>query len=177
MIASLAEGQSLSPERLTHGLGYLADVRLQEIDFRRNDEFDFERPLNYKVVTSSEVELAEDLTNGTVLHAARVEWVEEDGSSESRPGPFELALTLGAYFVLHASTPDHDELAAWIEVNTDHLLWPYLRAQIAGITTNAGLPPLTIYTISVPTMERAPGDIFHETPESSESVSAPEVHG
>jgi hypothetical protein len=166
----------LSPDHLSHGLGHLADVRVQEINFRRNDAFDFGSPLNYKIVTSSTVELADDLTSGTVFHTAKVAWVRDD-TAELQLGPFELNMTLGAFFVLHAKQPDEDELAAWIEINSEHLLWPYLRAEIAGLTTAAGLPPLTIYTISVPTIDRDPNNDPDELRLAPESAGLPESQG
>lgn len=146
----------MPPEHPSNGRGQLLDVRVRSIEFCRNDDFEFGPPLNYVILTSSEVTLAEDLTNGTILFKAVVEWRsgEEGGGTEPILGPFELDLTLEGLYALNAAKPDHDELSAWIEFNSEHLLWPYLRTQIANLTISAGLPPLTIYTIGVPTFAR-----------------------
>jgi preprotein translocase subunit SecB len=156
----------LSPEHLGHGLGQLVDVRLQDVQFRRSDDYKVEEPLTYAIATSSDVALANDLTSGTILFSAEVVWRSTEGvGAESMPGPFALKLTLEGEFALNP-VGDGEDLSAWIEFNSEHLLWPYLRAQIAYLTTMAGLQPMTIFTIEVPIFE-------FETDDASETLGSP----
>jgi Preprotein translocase subunit SecB len=156
----------LSPDT-RHVVGQLADVRLRNVQFRRSDDYEFIAPLNYTITTSSDVVLADDLTSGKILFNAEVEWRSaEEGSTESIPGPFDLELTLEGLFMLNAVGDDEEELSAWVEFNSEHLLWPYLRAQIASLTTAAGLPPLTIFTLNVPRFEIGIDD---DTPDGQET--------
>lgn|GEM_PF-6852472 len=155
----------MSPEYPNNGRGQLASVRLHDVDFRISDSYDVVEPLNYVILTSSEVEIAEDLESGRILFNAVVGWRSQDDDESGEPvgAPFDLDVTLEGAFTLSAANPERDELSAWIEFNSEHLLWPYLRSTIANLTTAAGLPPLTIYTIGVPTFDEP----FFEASEQS----------
>jgi preprotein translocase subunit SecB len=62
---------------------------------------------------------------------------------------FDLSITVSGIFSLSESLLE-EELADWLEFNTEHLLWPYLRSEVAHLTAASGLPALTIYTSATP---------------------------
>jgi preprotein translocase subunit SecB len=169
----------VSPEHLSSGGGQLVGVRVHDLAFRVTDDYEFDEPLNYVIVTSSNVSLADDMTSGQILFHAAVGWTVANADEDDDPvkGPFDLDLTLEAHFALTGTEIDTNEFSDWIEFNSEHLLWPYLRTEIASITTSAGLPPLTIYTIAVPVfrydaMAESPSS-SSELPESSHDITDP----
>jgi preprotein translocase subunit SecB len=152
----------LPPDPAVHVRGQLLTVSLSELDFRRNPEFDIERHnASYSVDANVDVEVADDLRSAVATLRASIEWLFPE-TAEDRQGPFEISLVLTGMFAWMAESTTKDDIAGWIEFNAEHLLWPYLRAQIVSVTAASDLPPLTIYTIAVPRPRLGKADVPEE---------------
>jgi preprotein translocase subunit SecB len=136
---------------LLNAYGQLLDVEILDLTFRRNRTFDPDSGLSlrYSIDTTIEKEISADRQHGVVDLHARFDWHHDDPDSASEGAPFDLTITVSGIFRLTETLPE-DELADWLEFNTEHLLWPYLRSEVAHLTAMAGLPSLTIYTIATP---------------------------
>jgi preprotein translocase subunit SecB len=139
----------LSPSRPLSTIGQLDSVILREVSFSRNLGFDTEKGgVYYTLDAWTEGHATEDHRHGmTDLHL-RVEWHDEQ--DEQTEGPFDLELIVSGFFEWGAPELQTDEIEGWLAFNGEHLLWPYARSYVSQITTEAGLPPLVIYTIGVP---------------------------
>ncbi|WP_138974465.1 protein-export chaperone SecB [Patulibacter medicamentivorans] len=129
----------------------MQDVSLANVNFALNSSFDedHDNPL-YSVVTSLSVELSDERDAAIVWMDADIEWsAGEDG--EVRP-PFDLSLTLKAAFDWALPDVEPGDVVSWLTYNTQHLVWPYLRSYVQQITAMSDLPPLVIFTISVPSL-------------------------
>ena len=122
---------------------------LSGVNFRRNLEFDFERVegVSYTLDSKVEAEIAPAREHAYAhLHVEFNLHVE----GEDPDPPFELSLVVTGMFGGFAPDLPDEEIEGWLSFNAEHLLWPYLRAYVGQITIAAGLPPLTLYTISIP---------------------------
>lgn len=138
-------------ERPRGAAGQLVDVVVTGIEFQRHWGIGHEEDgggLSYVIDSSTTASVSEDRTGALVQFEATVEW-RIDGEP-TVDGPFDLRVDLEAVFNWHAPEAPVEGIEGWLEFNSYHLLWPYLRAEIARITMSAGLPPLTIYTVAVP---------------------------
>jgi preprotein translocase subunit SecB len=62
-----------------------------------------------------------------------------------------LSVRVGGVFSWQAATkPDRRLAELWLEYNGMYLLWPYARSYIAAISGMSNVPPLTLYTMSLP---------------------------
>jgi len=144
----------LPPDRLYNRLGQLHAEFLTALEFRRNSGFnpdELDRWV-YGVRTESTADLVhDDDVTGIVELEAEIVWSPDEDEPEPPSGepPFSLSLTLTGVFAW-LGNPDDDDAKLWLEVNGEHLLWPYLRAHIASITAASDLPALTIFTLGVP---------------------------
>ena len=83
---------------------------------------------------------------------------------------------VGTFEWSHPEATDEDILG-WIEFNTGHLLWPYLRSYVSMITGASGLPVLTLFSISVPSLTSgAKGEDDAELFELEPDVAPPELN-
>jgi hypothetical protein len=137
----------------------LEGVWLHSVRFAENENFDeSERSglfyfVNAKVTHDPfEHDEEHDQTWAVARLHATIEWRREDEYEQryERPIPFELELVVGGAFAWPSSSIDKRVGNAWLEFNARYLLWPYLRSYAASVTSMSRLPPLTIYTLSVP---------------------------
>ena len=59
-------------------------------------------------------------------------------------------MTLAATFLWLGEPTDVELASSWIIANGIGLIWPYVRNYVSTITNLGSVPPLTLYTISVP---------------------------
>jgi preprotein translocase subunit SecB len=129
--------------------GRLLEAFLDELQFRRHRDFAFpEQGIVYGVESDTNAELLDDRTRAFVRLAAEIHWTSHEGDTVD--GPFAMQITVGGLFAWQYPDRSDEDIVGWLEFNTTHLLWPYLRTYIASITATAGVPPLTIYTITAP---------------------------
>jgi preprotein translocase subunit SecB len=128
--------------------GQLESVWLSRVTFRENLEFDPDdaNACRYSLRRSAEIDsVAEDMW---VLHMdVEVEWTRSDDGEEL---PFDLGLQVSGAFSWEQAPVDPSFVHGWLDFNGPYLLWPYLRSHIATVTNLSSLPPLTIYTMTVP---------------------------
>lgn len=138
----------MPPELPYNTRGQLAEVILRDVSFRRN--LDWEWPgegISYAIDTRTEGVV---LGNRDRCHAHLHVRIDFQREGEKIEAPFELKMVItGVFDWLAPELPD-EEIEGWLSFNAEHLLWPYLRAFVSQITAAAGLPILTLYTISVP---------------------------
>jgi hypothetical protein len=142
----------LPPEPATHVRGQLLDAYLSEAHFSVNPKFDFSQSMtsSYAVHTDLSVEAAEDLRTARADLGVRIEWMFPPDADDPEV-PFDLTVTITGEFEWGDQKPTtREDVEGWVEFNAEHLLWPYVRAQVAMITGASKLPPLTLYTITVP---------------------------
>lgn len=156
--------------------GRLIEVFLDEAHFDRHLGYTFpeEGTVTYTVDTGINAELNDDRNLARVRLTAAIRWAH---NGERVDGPFDLHLVIGAWFDWAFPDRQDEDIYGWLEFNSTHLLWPYLRNYVTTLTALSGLPPLTIYTISAPrpNLGRVAG-----TEESTASAPPPEsesAHG
>lgn len=143
----------------------IAPAQLQQVvlslaRFEINREFDPElhaEGLNYEVhptVGISELERSDDGLRGWVQLDAKIVFTRPgaEEAAQPLPTPFDLEVRLLGFFGWSAADMPGDDLGkGWLEYNGMYLMWPYMRAYIATLTSMSALPQLTIYTMNVPT--------------------------
>jgi hypothetical protein len=152
--------------------GRLVEVFVDEINFRRHGDYVFpDTGIIYGIDADTKGEILDDRTRALVRLTAEIIWTSHEGDTVD--GPFEMQITVEALFDwLFPDRPDEDILG-WLEFNSTHLLWPYLRAYVSSVTALAGVPPLTIYTITAPspTLGRTEGEevafVEHQPPDAT----------
>jgi hypothetical protein len=131
-------------------IGQLETVWLSEVIFRESLDFDPDDAgaCRYSLRRDSEIEqCAED--GMWLLHLrVEVEWTRHD--EDEGVLPFELEIQVSGAFAWDVPTVERDFVEGWLEFNGPYLLWPYVRTYISSITNLSRLPPLTIYTMTVP---------------------------
>lgn len=69
----------------------------------------------------------------------------EIDSTEERPAPFALKVSLTGHFLLKEDEPIDDKMKkALLLNNTSAILFPLLRSTIAAVTANTNMPPLIL---------------------------------
>lgn len=159
--------------------GLLLEAFLDELRFRRHREFTFpEKGIVYGVDASTNAELLDDRTLAFVRLEAEIEWTSHEGDTVD--GPFAMRITVGGILAWRYPDRSDEDIVGWLEFNTTHMLWPYLRTYISSVTASAGLPPLTIYTITAPSPTlgvRAEGDEEQPSPLSAADSPGAMPHG
>lgn len=138
----------MSSELTPSSAGQLVDVFVNEVEFRRNLDYDWDQETPSYTVDSQTVAHADADGEGAMAElTASIEWNTDEGRLQV---PFDIKISLIGLFSWQIQGLPTEEIEGWVAFNSEHLLWPYLRAEISRLTANGGLPPLTIYTIGVP---------------------------
>ncbi len=132
----------------------LESIWVNEIRFRVDPDFDRADATKTSYVVDAETDVGELFIeddgemSAFVKVDATVEWTREDDG----PLPFEVHVEIeGMFSWAPEMRPDNDRIASlWLDYNALYLMWPYLRSYINAVTAMSSLPPLTIYTMSVP---------------------------
>lgn len=148
----------------------LENVWVNEVRFRADPNFERDDAPKTSYVVDAETDMGELVTEDDgemwafVTVDAKIEWTRTD--DPEAPLPFEIEVQIqGMFSWAPEMRPDSDRIASlWLDYNALYLMWPYLRNYINTITAMSRLPPLTIYTMSVPKPPR-----FDE-PEDAEQV-------
>jgi preprotein translocase subunit SecB len=130
--------------------GQLEHCWVSKINFVENEHFTpSEESVRYNVDHSSRSDFNEKADSALLHLDVAIKWTHSDDAGDFTP-PFVLDLTVTGLFEWRESMHDPALREAWLEWNGVYLLWPYLRACVAQITTISSLPTLTIYTLRVP---------------------------
>ncbi|MGC1851710.1 MAG: hypothetical protein WA687_04640 [Solirubrobacterales bacterium] len=139
----------MPPELPSSNLGQLEAAWLSDVFFKENLAFDPDDAgaCRYSLRRSTDIE--QTVHDDTwVLHLkVEVEWTRGEDNGEL---PFELAVQVSGAFSWEIPPVDPDHTYGWLDFNGPYLLWPYVRSYISMITNVSRLPPLTIYTMTVP---------------------------
>jgi preprotein translocase subunit SecB len=128
--------------------GQLTEAYLRSVHFARHEDFEWEA-LRYTLDSETKAELAGDRQSVRVTLRAEIHWHRQDDGEQSE-GPFDLKLEVGGEYAWDRPDLTDEDIVGWVEFNSQHLLWPYLRSYVSLITTASGLPALTLYTITAP---------------------------
>jgi hypothetical protein len=129
--------------------GRLVEAFLDEAYFRRHGSYVFpDKGIAYSVDSDTKGEILDDRRRAIIRLKAEIIWTSHEG--ETVDGPFALQVTVGGLFDWEFPDRPDEDILGWLEFNSTHLLWPYLRAYVSSITASAGVPTLTIYTITAP---------------------------
>ncbi len=153
--------------------GRLVEAFLDEIHFRRHRDYTFpEGGIAYGVDSDTSAEILDDRTCAFVRLKAEIHWTSHEGDTVD--GPFEMQITVGGLFNWRLPDRSDEDILGWLEFNTTHLLWPYLRTYVSSVTASAGVPPLTIFTITTPSPnlgrtedETSSEELAHQRPPES----------
>jgi hypothetical protein len=151
--------------------GQLLDVFIDEIYFRRHGGFAFpDTGIVYGIDAGTKGEILDDRTRALVRLKAEIIWTSHEGDTVD--GPFEMQITVESLFNWQFPDRPDEDILGWLEFNSTHLLWPYLRTYVSSVTALAGLPPLTIYTITAPSptlgrIEEEDEDLAEHPPEGT----------
>jgi preprotein translocase subunit SecB len=154
----------------------LQDVWVERIRFEEDATFDRADTANVSYFVEPKVEIGElrDGDDGSLSSAVRLSAEVRFARDDEIEGalPFELDISVVGSFEWSGETKPADaKLApAWLDYNAMYLLWPYLRAHIATVTSASRLPTLTIYTMNVPNPPVIPSE--DDTSEQAEGATA-----
>ena len=126
----------------------LADAWLSSVEFRDNQQYDFDqdRAVTYGVTPVTTVDLDSPGGPYAELHVT-IHWTDEE--EEPTPGPFHLELTVTGQFEGDLGF-DRQALGQWLDFNSQFLLWPYARSYAAAVTALSNRPALTLFTLYLP---------------------------
>ena len=103
--------------------------RAEELAFRRNNDIGPEKH-NFQISPQIKVELKIDKENYFIVMTAKME------STEEKPSPFDFCVKLFGHFVIVEKT-DIETLRQ----EGSNFLYPYLRAAVSNLVSNANMPP------------------------------------
>ena len=119
---------------------------VEGIDFRHNESFLYQEPLDLNLEFEVELGVLSDYSQGFVLIAARI-----FNDAKANNYPFTLNLSIRGIFSTDQEL-SHDEFERFLEINGTAVLFPFLRSTLADITRSAGhetlvLPLMNIYSL------------------------------
>lgn len=116
---------------------------VEELFYKRNDVTSKESQFDITPVFSQKL-----MTTGENLYDMRLS--VEISPSEDAPTPFHLKVTIVGHFSYEDEDPNIDPKVkdCLINQNTVAILFPYLRAIVSSVTTNANIPTLTLPVIN-----------------------------
>lgn len=147
----------------------LVDVFVAQLKFSLNADYGWDDDqLRYAVESDTTAAISDDRESVVGTLRATIKWYR-GSETEQVEGPFELEIAISGKFDWAPPNLTDEDIRGWVEFNTQHLLWPYLRSEISTMTAAAGLPQLHIYTIKVPQPRL-------DVPDGDLKVDAEEAH-
>lgn len=92
-----------------------------------------------------------DLESNTVAVRAQFEVGDESGEDDSFP--FYVFVKVMGLFRVDTERFPQDKITWWAKTNSVHILWPYIREHVYGLTSRCGLPPVILPLIEVPSVK------------------------
>lgn len=77
----------------------------------------------------------------------------EVGLDENSSSPFELRVEVVGEFLVDAARFPTNRVEEWAEFNAPMILYPYVREHAFGLTTRAGIKPILLPLLEVPTFK------------------------
>ena len=94
-----------------------------------------------------------DHTNNSIEVITVVSIGEPDNSEEELLStPFDLKVRLIAKFIIDVNHFPEDQIEPWAEHNAPIILYPYIREHVHSLTIRAGIGPVLLPLMQVPTL-------------------------
>lgn len=131
------------PPSFVPNSGQLTAAWLSDVEFRQNQDFEFEDALQYDLDVRPETSVGSEGSRA-IVHLS-IQWESQDPAMR----PFELSIAVVGHFQWEDGVED-DYKEGWTRFNGLYLLWPYLRAYVTSITAQSVGDPLVLPTLAVP---------------------------
>lgn len=121
------------------------DYKINSIEFKRNDRFQYQDPLDIKFGLGVGISLENERVAGRVTIDLNV-----FENAEEINYPFSLKISISGYF----STDDEckmprDKFEEYCKINGTAAMFPFLRSAVADITKAANMEPLVLPLVNI----------------------------
>ncbi|KGP76330.1 hypothetical protein JT05_05360 [Desulfosporosinus sp. Tol-M] len=121
-----------------------SDYRFDNIEFRINPLFNFDKPIDVQFTLSAEIKIIDDVTKSAVI----IVGCRVFKNPKENNYPFTIDTTISGDFHFEGDIGD-DEFVRFCETSGIATLLPFIRTAITNISTIANLPPLVLPLLNV----------------------------
>lgn len=116
---------------------------VESIEFRHNERFHYQKPLDLDVEFGVELGVAPDKSQGFVLITTEI-----FSDAEENNYPFTLDLSIRGIFSTDGEL-SAEEFRRFLEINGTAVLFPFLRSTLADVTRSTGHEPLVLPLMNI----------------------------